>query len=99
VILEAQASGLPVLAVAAGGPLTLVEDGVTGVLCQAEVEPLADALVELAGSCALRERLAQAALDAVRVRTWERALGRLAAGYRQALNPTVRASPTERLVA
>jgi glycosyltransferase involved in cell wall biosynthesis/predicted metal-dependent phosphoesterase TrpH len=85
VILEAQASGLPVLAVGAGGPLTLVQNGVTGLLRDAEAEQFADALVELAGSPLLRERLAGAALSAVRERTWEHALERLAAGYRQAL--------------
>jgi glycosyltransferase involved in cell wall biosynthesis/predicted metal-dependent phosphoesterase TrpH len=89
VILEAQASGLPVLAVAAGGPLALIEDGVTGLLREADAEQLADALVELARS-PLRERLAQAALSAVRERTWERALERLADGYRRALDPTAR---------
>ena len=85
VILEAQASGLPVLAVAAGGPLELVQDGVTGLLRDADSVQLADALVALAGSPALRKRLATAALGAVRERTWERALQRLAAGYRRAL--------------
>ena len=35
VILEAQASGLPVVAVAAGGPAELVADGRSGVLCPA----------------------------------------------------------------
>jgi glycosyltransferase involved in cell wall biosynthesis/predicted metal-dependent phosphoesterase TrpH len=100
VILEAQASGLPVLAVAAGGPLALVEDGVTGLLREADAEQLADALVELAGSPLLRERLAQAALSAVRERTWERALERLASGYRRALDGAAQPSfDTGRLVA
>jgi glycosyltransferase involved in cell wall biosynthesis/predicted metal-dependent phosphoesterase TrpH len=101
VILEAQASGLPVLAVAAGGPLALVQDGVTGLLRDADAGQLADALVQLADAQALRERLTRAALSAARERTWERALERLADGYRRALNDTT-ARPTldtERLVA
>jgi glycosyltransferase involved in cell wall biosynthesis len=99
VILEAQASGLPVLAVAAGGPLALVEDGVTGLLRDADAEQLADALVELAAAPILRERLARAALSAVRERTWERALARLAAGYRRALGGTQVSLDSDRLVA
>ena len=100
VILEAQASGLPVLAVAAGGPLALVEDGVTGLLREADAKQLADALVELAGSPRLRKRLAQAALKAARERTWERALERLAGGYRRALDGGAQSSlDTDRLVA
>ena len=85
VLLEAQASGLPVVAVAEGGPCSIVEDGVTGRLCPPDAQALARAVLELAGSPLLRERLAQRALDAVRERTWERALTRLADGYRRAL--------------
>jgi glycosyltransferase involved in cell wall biosynthesis/predicted metal-dependent phosphoesterase TrpH len=85
VILEAQASGLPVVAVAEGGPRTLIEDARTGVLRPADAEALATALCELAAAPALRGRLAKAALGEVRGRTWERALERLAEGYRLAL--------------
>ncbi len=89
VILEAQASGLPVLAVAEGGPLSLIEDGVTGLLRKADAPTLADALVELASSPLLLERLSRAALSSVRERTWERALERLGEGYRRVLSPGV----------
>jgi glycosyltransferase involved in cell wall biosynthesis/predicted metal-dependent phosphoesterase TrpH len=100
VILEAQASGLAVLAVGAGGPLTLVRDRVTGLVREADAPQLADALLELAASPLLRERLALAALGAVRERTWERALERLAAGYRHALAGVARPSlDSDRLVA
>ncbi|HEY2572201.1 MAG TPA: glycosyltransferase [Solirubrobacteraceae bacterium] len=85
VVLEAQASGLPVVAVAEGGPLSLVEDRVSGRLCAADERALADAVLELAGSAALRGRIARAGLVAVRERTWERALLRLGDGYRRAL--------------
>jgi glycosyltransferase involved in cell wall biosynthesis len=86
VILEAQASGLPVLAVAEGGPKSLIEHGETGLLAPARTDALADALVSLVHTPLLRERLTHAALNAVRRRTWEAALERLAAGYRRALS-------------
>ncbi len=85
VILEAQASGLPVIAVARGGPLSLIEDRVSGVLCEPSPEQLAGAMLELARSPLLREHLSRAALRSARRRTWERTLERLAAGYRRAL--------------
>jgi glycosyltransferase involved in cell wall biosynthesis/predicted metal-dependent phosphoesterase TrpH len=85
VLLEAQASGLPVIAVAEGGPCAIVEDGVTGLLRPADEGALADAVVELAAAPLQRERLAQRALEAVRERTWARSLARLAGGYSRAL--------------
>jgi glycosyltransferase involved in cell wall biosynthesis/predicted metal-dependent phosphoesterase TrpH len=85
VVLEAQASGLPVVAVAEGGPLSLIEHRVSGLLCPADERALADAVLELAGSRALHERIARAGLESVRQRTWERALQRLGDGYRRAL--------------
>jgi glycosyltransferase involved in cell wall biosynthesis/predicted metal-dependent phosphoesterase TrpH len=85
VLLEAQASGLPVVAVAEGGPCSIVEDGVTGLLCPPDAGALAGAVLKLAQAPLLRERLAQRALEPVRERTWERALSLLAAGYERAL--------------
>ena len=87
VILEAQASGLPVVAVARGGPLTLIGDGVSGRLCPPDAQSLANAVVELAAAPRLRRRLAAAALIEVRARTWERSLTQLADGYRRTLGP------------
>jgi glycosyltransferase involved in cell wall biosynthesis/predicted metal-dependent phosphoesterase TrpH len=88
VILEAQASGLPVIAVAEGGPRSLIENRVTGLLCPADAPALADALLELASSPLLREHLSRAALASIRQRTWERALQRLAEGYKRVISPS-----------
>jgi glycosyltransferase involved in cell wall biosynthesis len=74
-----------VVAVAEGGPRSLIEDGRTGRLCPPEARALASAVCELASSPMLRRRLAEGGLAAVRARTWERALGQLAAGYGAAL--------------
>jgi glycosyltransferase involved in cell wall biosynthesis/predicted metal-dependent phosphoesterase TrpH len=87
VVLEAQASGLPVVAVAEGGPLSLIEDRVSGLLCPATPEALAGALLELADSPLLRERLARAGVAAVAERTWEGALERLGESYQRVLAP------------
>jgi glycosyltransferase involved in cell wall biosynthesis/predicted metal-dependent phosphoesterase TrpH len=88
VLLEAQASGLPVVAVGEGGPTSIVADGVTGRLCPADAGALADAVLQLAASPRERERLASSALHAVEQRTWKRSLQRLADGYRRALGPS-----------
>jgi glycosyltransferase involved in cell wall biosynthesis/predicted metal-dependent phosphoesterase TrpH len=86
VILEAQASGLPVVAVAEGGPQSLISHRVNGLLCAPQPGALAKSVLELAASPVLHKRLAQAGLDAVRSRTWERALERLGGGYRRVLD-------------
>jgi glycosyltransferase involved in cell wall biosynthesis len=85
VVLEAQASGLPVVAVNQGGPSTLIEDGRTGLLRDTRAPDLAEAVCELAGSPVLRRRLSAAALTTVRARSWERALEQLSQGYGRAL--------------
>jgi len=87
VILEAQASGLPVVAVDAGGPRELIEHTRTGWLCPPDAELLAAALIDLARRPALRERLAAAGLEAVSHRSWSAALRQLADGYGRALAP------------
>jgi glycosyltransferase involved in cell wall biosynthesis/predicted metal-dependent phosphoesterase TrpH len=85
VVLEAQASGLPVVAVGIGGPVELIESGRSGVLCPADADALAAAVVHLASHAGARERLARGGLAAVRERTWDAALGRLAEGWHRAL--------------
>ncbi len=85
VILEAQASGLPVIAVAEGGPVSLIEHRASGLLCEADAGALADAMLSLARSPLLRESLSRGGLRAVQARTWERTLERLADGYTRAL--------------
>jgi glycosyltransferase involved in cell wall biosynthesis/predicted metal-dependent phosphoesterase TrpH len=84
-ILEAQASGLPVVAVDEGGPASLIEHGQTGMLAPADPSLLADALASVLSGPLLAERLRRAALVAVRQRTWDASLQRLADGYRRTL--------------
>ena len=85
VLLEAQASGLPVVAVAEGGPTSLIEDGETGLLVSDDAEALADGVHQIVENRLLAERLRRAALQSVSARTWEASLVRLADGYRRAL--------------
>jgi glycosyltransferase involved in cell wall biosynthesis/predicted metal-dependent phosphoesterase TrpH len=85
VVLEAQASGLPVLAADAGGPRDLITSEVDGLLRRASTDAFSDALLALAASPLLRARIAQAGLRSAQQRTWTRALDRLGAGYSLAL--------------
>ena len=95
VVLEAGASGVPVIAVAEGGPASLVENRHTGMLCQADADHIAGTLLQLAASPLLRRHLGSSAVRAARERSWESAMEQLADGYRRALGlePRSRRSP------
>jgi phosphatidylinositol alpha 1,6-mannosyltransferase len=68
---EAAASGLPVVAPAAGGPVDLVADGVTGYLVTpGDPDALRVAVSELAADPRLRARFGEAARRRVLGRTW-----------------------------
>ena len=87
VVVEAQASGVPVVAVRAGGPADLIAEGRSGLLCEPNPEEIAAKLLRLAESPALRDRLVRGGLAAARERSWEAALAQLAEGYSLALAP------------
>jgi glycosyltransferase involved in cell wall biosynthesis len=58
VLLEAMASGLPVVATSVGGVPDLVQSGETGLLCEAgNVDAVAEQIVRLAGDVELRRRV------------------------------------------
>jgi glycosyltransferase involved in cell wall biosynthesis len=86
VVLEAMASGLPVVAPAAGGVTDLVEPGSSGLLFPPEDgAALAAAVGALLADRVLRGRLAAAAVRFARQRAWPRQLALLFAYYRLAL--------------
>jgi glycosyltransferase involved in cell wall biosynthesis len=86
VLLEAMASGVPVIAVDEGGPRSIIRHGRTGLLRAPDAEDLARAVLTLAADPDRRARLSAAALEYVRHRTWEAALARLASGYRTVID-------------
>lgn len=88
---EAAASGLPVIAPAAGGPLDLVDDGVTGFLVTpGDAGALSRAVARLAADPGLRAAQGRAARQRVLGRTWQ-ALGDELIGHYEAVLETVRA--------
>jgi phosphatidylinositol alpha 1,6-mannosyltransferase len=94
---EAAASGLPVVAPAAGGPLDLVDDGRTGLL----VPPLSgDALTaavrRLAADAELRAAMGAAGRQRVLGRSWSVLTDELLDHYRAVLGAAVAAAPERR---
>jgi glycosyltransferase involved in cell wall biosynthesis/predicted metal-dependent phosphoesterase TrpH len=85
VVVEAQASGLPVIAANVGGPVDLIADGVSGLLRDPDPDTLAGAINQLANEPLQRRRLAVGGVAAAGERSWDAALEQLAAGYDAAL--------------
>ena len=83
---EAMASGVPVIAPAAGGPLDLVDHGRTGLLVPPGDSGAVRAAVQLLDADAgLRTRYGRAARTAVADRTWEAVGDQLLGHYAQVL--------------
>ncbi|HEY6636402.1 MAG TPA: glycosyltransferase [Solirubrobacterales bacterium] len=87
VLVEAGASGLPVVAVDEGGPSSIVVDGETGRLCEPEPAMLAAAILQLADSPAWRAKLGRQGRQAALARTWEASMLQLADGYDHLIEP------------
>ncbi|MBK1784165.1 glycosyltransferase family 4 protein [Prauserella cavernicola] len=93
---EAQASGLPVLAPAAGGPRDLVDSGATGFLLPPERSRFASELVarveQLRDDGHLRERLGEQARRSVLGRTWPAVCAELVGHYEAVRGHVLRAA-------
>ncbi|MEO3784830.1 glycosyltransferase family 1 protein [Actinocorallia sp. B10E7] len=84
---EAQASGLPVVAPAAGGPLDLVRPGVNGLLFPpSDGASLRAAVTAIVTDGPMRSRMGESALSSVRSRTWEAVCDRLLAHYSEVVH-------------
>ena len=71
VVIEAQASGLPVIVSDQKGPQELVENGVTGMITRGlDAEDVAAAIMRLGRDAGLRARIGEAARRAVETRSW-----------------------------
>jgi phosphatidylinositol alpha 1,6-mannosyltransferase len=83
---EAQASGVPAVAAAAGGPLDLIDPGETGLLFDPhDRASLVDAVATFAGDARLRARVAATALDRVTGRSWAQVVQELVDVHYRAL--------------
>jgi phosphatidylinositol alpha 1,6-mannosyltransferase len=88
-IQEASASGLPVVAPASGGPVDLVEDGVTGLLVPPLSESaLTDGVAKLVADGDLRASMAAAARELMLGRSWSAIGDQLIDHYADVLGAT-----------
>jgi phosphatidylinositol alpha 1,6-mannosyltransferase len=102
VVLEAMASGLPVIATPAGGVADHLRDGENGLAFPpADVPGMAHAIVRLVMNRRLRDELALGARRTAEGLDWEGELDRLDASYREVCggHAKVRATPDGRAVA
>jgi phosphatidylinositol alpha 1,6-mannosyltransferase len=98
VVLEAMASGLPVIAVPAGGVGDHLRHGENGLSCpEGNVQAMAHAMVSLAGDYALDRRLARGARHTAEHLSWEREMQRLDESYRQVRAGSAQASGNQQV--
>ncbi len=91
VVLEAMASGLPVIGVPEGGVRDHLRDGRNGIACrEGDVRGMAMAMVRIATEWGLSRRLARGARHTVEDLTWTREIERLDSSYREVVEGATR---------
>ena len=74
VVIEAQASGIPVIVSDVGGPKDLIEDGVDGLITKGlDLDALTAAITKLCDDPPLRKKMGEASRARVAERDWNRA--------------------------
>jgi phosphatidylinositol alpha 1,6-mannosyltransferase len=97
VVLEAMASGLPVIAVPAGGVADHLRDGENGIAVPPnDTRAFADAMVALATNPSRARKLSLGARATAEALSWDHELDRLDASYREVLDGVGATAPTMR---
>ncbi len=93
VVLEAMASGLPVIAVPEGGVSDHLRDGRNGLACrEGDVQGMALAMGRIATEWGLSRRLARGARHSVEDLSWDKEIERLDRSYREVIARGARAA-------
>ena len=87
VVLEAMASGLPVICCGEGGVKDNVIDGYNGIICEHKnVQEYCNAAEKLINNAGLRRTMAKNALDHAAKKDWDNAIANLVEGYKDVIN-------------
>jgi len=87
VVLEAQASGLPVVVMDEGGPKEVMEDGKTGFLCEANVlDEFVEKIHQLITSPEMRKNMGEAGRSLAERFSWNQAFDDLLEVYQEVVN-------------
>jgi len=97
VVLEAQASGLPVIVSSDGGPRENMLPDQSGVVCGTEASEWASRIRDLISHRAARDRMGRAARAYALTRRWETALEPLYRAYREAVTARGQVHPASML--